>query len=476
MTYNPSTNQIIVFGGCNEARVAFNDIHAIEIETSSSIKLDPLDVTPEPRFGHIACINENSLQMLGGCDFNGNDFATGGYTFHFDNNQWTHTKVSSLQEGPVFASISYLENQPIFIGGVQRSFKQVTVAPRPVQFTSQEMQKLRTAVSELPDDVVLNVLQYCDVATLTSICCVSKQWNVSKLAGVNFLWKRIYLEKSIKSVYEEFLDKDVKCLIDDEELLGEGYKRALTKLYSKFVAHAHRPQADQRARTWFEQARKEMIYREPRQPRDQYYYQFDPFDVSWSSFKVVVVGDGASGKTCLIMRMATGRFPTDYVPTAFDNCNVTLSFKDTNKEPINIGLWDTAGPEDYDRLRPLSYPQTDIFLVCFSLISPSSFENVRAKWYPEVNHHCPGTRIVLVGTKADLKHDKEVKKRLADKGLAVIETYQAEALAKEIGAVAYVETSSKDGYGSSEMMYFLAMVHLSGYRVEKKKKNKCKTQ
>merc|ERR1711981_803361 len=71
-------------------------------------------------------------------------------------------------------------------------------------------------------------------------------------------------------------------------------------------------------------------------------------------------------------------------------------------KPINLGLWDTAGQEDYDRLRPLSYPQTDVFLTCFSIISPASFQNVKAKWYPEINHHCPSTPLVLVGTKIDL--------------------------------------------------------------------------
>lgn len=60
---------------------------------------------------------------------------------------------------------------------------------------------------------------------------------------------------------------------------------------------------------------------------------------------------------------------------------------------VSLGLWDTAGQEDYDRLRPLSYPQTDVFLVCFSIVSPTSFQNVKTKWVPEVTlSFCPPTR------------------------------------------------------------------------------------
>lgn len=79
---------------------------------------------------------------------------------------------------------------------------------------------------------------------------------------------------------------------------------------------------------------------------------------------------------------------------SFDNYSAPMQV-DTIQ--VSLGLWDTAGQEDYDRLRPLSYPQTDVFLICFSVASPSSFENVTSKWYPEIKHHCPDAPIILVG-------------------------------------------------------------------------------
>jgi len=111
-------------------------------------------------------------------------------------------------------------------------------------------------------------------------------------------------------------------------------------------------------------------------------------------------------------------------------------------KPVNLGLWDTAGQEDYDRLRPLSYPQTDVFLICFSIISPHSFDNVKSKWWPEIQHHAPGVPIILVGTKSDLRNDEGMLQQLASKGLRVISVEEANARAKEIGAVSYHECSA----------------------------------
>ena len=116
-------------------------------------------------------------------------------------------------------------------------------------------------------------------------------------------------------------------------------------------------------------------------------------------------------------------------------------------QTVNIGLWDTAGQSDFDRIRPLSYRGTDIFLICFSLIEKSSFENVKDKWIPEVQHHVPGAPYIIVGTKSDLRFDEAVISKV-DK---VYSASEGAALAKEVNAHCYMECSALTQEGTKDL-------------------------
>ena len=159
--------------------------------------------------------------------------------------------------------------------------------------------------------------------------------------------------------------------------------------------------------------------------------------------KLVCVGDGATGKTSLLISFVHNNFAMDYIPTCLDHTEVTV-LKDGTEH--RLALWDTAGEEDYDRLRPLSYPQTDIFIITFSCVGPASFENVRAKWLPEISHHCPNTPFFLVATKLDLRDNPATIARLAENKLQPISQEQGKKMAKELGG-RYFETSALTGKG-----------------------------
>jgi len=162
--------------------------------------------------------------------------------------------------------------------------------------------------------------------------------------------------------------------------------------------------------------------------------------------KLVVVGDGAVGKTSLLISYATGVFPTEYLPTVFENYTAQMQ---RQSEVILLHLWDTAGQEDYDRLRPLSYPGADVLLLCFSTISQASHDAIREKWAPEVHHYVPNISYILVGTKIDLREAKAPDPN--SNKYEPISYEQGKAMADEIGAVKYLEISSKTGKGVKEV-------------------------
>lgn len=155
--------------------------------------------------------------------------------------------------------------------------------------------------------------------------------------------------------------------------------------------------------------------------------------------KCVIVGDGGVGKTSLLISYLMNGFPNDYIPTAFDDYSVSVK---VDKVPYSLQFCDTAGQEDFDSLRPLCYPSTDVFIVCFSVVSPTSFANVAQKWLPEIRGYSSNVPVILVGTHCDLRANVQELIRLSDLGQGPITPQKAESLVKKAGVVCYIETSA----------------------------------
>ncbi|XP_076108848.1 ras-like GTP-binding protein RHO isoform X4 [Mytilus galloprovincialis] len=183
--------------------------------------------------------------------------------------------------------------------------------------------------------------------------------------------------------------------------------------------------------------------------------------------KLVIVGDGACGKTCLLIVFSKDQFPEVYVPTVFENYVADI---EVDGKQVELALWDTAGQEDYDRLRPLSYPDTDVILMCFSIDSPDSLENIPEKWTPEVKHFCPNVPIILVGNKKDLRNDENIKRDLMKMKQEPVRPEDGRAMAEKINAYGYLECSAKTKEGVREVFETATRAAL---QTKKKKKGGC---
>ncbi|KAL8894305.1 MAG: hypothetical protein Q9192_004435 [Flavoplaca navasiana] len=191
------------------------------------------------------------------------------------------------------------------------------------------------------------------------------------------------------------------------------------------------------------------------------------------SKKFVVVGDGGCGKTCLLISYSKGEFPDKYIPTVFENY-ITHTTHQPSGKTVELALWDTAGQEEYDRLRPLSYPETDLIFVCFAIDCPNSLENVMDKWYPEVLHFCPTTPLILVGLKSDLRTKRVCIDLLKTQGLTPVTPEQGQRVARQMGAV-YVECSSKELKGVDDV-FELAVNTAVGQEIASKQQQRTSRQ
>lgn len=165
--------------------------------------------------------------------------------------------------------------------------------------------------------------------------------------------------------------------------------------------------------------------------------------------KLVFVGDTAVGKTSIIMTWTQEAFPTLYEPTVFDAYNGTKHYKG---QEVKLQIWDTAGHEDLGRLRPIAYARTDCFIICFSLMQRDSLKNACEKWFNEVKMTAKTAPCILVGTKLDLRDEKErsgdpeeIAKCVSDK--------EIEEAAKNYVFQGYVKCSAKEMKGLNKVFH-----------------------
>ncbi|KAJ6445453.1 translation machinery-associated protein 20 [Purpureocillium lavendulum] len=136
------------------------------------------------------------------------------------------------------------------------------------------------------------------------------------------------------------------------------------------------------------------------------------------------------------------------IPTVFENyvtdCRV-------DGKSVQLALWDTAGQEDYERLRPLAYSKAHVILIGFSIDTPDSLDNVKHKWIEEATRLCAGVPIILVGLKKDLREDPVAIEEMRKKSLRFVSPHDGEVAAREVGARRYLECSSLSGEGVDDV-------------------------
>jgi small GTP-binding protein len=150
----------------------------------------------------------------------------------------------------------------------------------------------------------------------------------------------------------------------------------------------------------------------------------------------------------MLISYTTNKFPDEYIPTVFDNYTANVM---VDGKPVNLQLWDTAGQDDYDRLRPIAYPQTDIFLVCFAINTPQSFDNVASKWVPEIQKYAPGTPFIIIGMKLDCRNDPKAIAAMEARRVTPVAKARGEVRCAELRGFKYLECSSKTQEGLKQV-------------------------
>ena len=167
-----------------------------------------------------------------------------------------------------------------------------------------------------------------------------------------------------------------------------------------------------------------------------------------NKIKCVFIGNNDSMKTAALFSII--RQVPD-IPLLFDNYSPIHEIP--GYPPVTIQLWDTAGQEDLSEIRKLPYAGTDVFVLCFSLVSTSSLENIKMTWIPEIREFCPESPIILLGTKSELRDRFDyLDDTLKKPGMRPIQTQEGKDVAIQINAQKYIEISTAVGMKNHHLL------------------------
>ncbi|KAK3591820.1 hypothetical protein CHS0354_007676 [Potamilus streckersoni] len=171
-----------------------------------------------------------------------------------------------------------------------------------------------------------------------------------------------------------------------------------------------------------------------------------------------IVGDGMVGKTCLALNFVQHRFPKDYVATVFENYAGILKI---SSDEYVVSIFDSAGQQDYEGLRAFTYKDSEVYVVCYSVVDRESFESVKQFWVPEIEKYMGRKKpIILIGTQTDMRNTTDYDMDIP------VSTKEGSALAKDIGADLFLECACQN-HNSSRKVF--ENVVLSALKYRKKK-------
>lgn len=186
------------------------------------------------------------------------------------------------------------------------------------------------------------------------------------------------------------------------------------------------------------------------------------------SVKCVLVGDSAVGKTALLVRFTSETFPDTYKPTVFENTGVEVYMDGVQ---INLGLWDTAGNDNFRQIRPRSYHQADVVLICYSVANPNSLASVQHKWIAEVRENLPKVPVLIVATQTDLREMGAYRGNC-------ISAAEGRQVAHEVHAKGYLECSSLSNRGVQQVFEYAVRMAVNQAKKQARRRmfsiNQCK--